>query len=170
MRDQIDAERGGGDSIYRNVFTYIGDQPTARRSPFASIPGVGGQGHLAEVTIELQPSEERNLDSAEIESRLRQRVGEVPGPESIIYSSSLFSAGNPIEVELASANFDQLLLAVDRLKGKIAEYAGTGDIQDSFQEGKLEMKLQLKPQARTLGLTLADLARQVRQGFTATKC
>ena len=27
------------------------------------------------------------------------------------------------------------------------------------------MKLQLKPQARTLGLTLADLARQVRQGF-----
>ena len=38
-------------------------------------------------------------------------------------------------------------------------------MQDNFQEGKLEMKLQLKPQARTLGLTLADLARQVRQGF-----
>ena len=165
LRDQLDAEREGGDSIYRNVFTYIGDQPTARRSSFASIPGAGGQGHLAEVTIELQPSEERNLDSAEIESRLRQLVGEVPGPESIIYSSSLFSAGNPIEVELASDNFDQLLLAVDRLKGKIAEYSGTGDIQDSFEEGKLEMKLQLKPQARTLGLTLADLARQVRQGF-----
>ena len=134
-------------------------------SSFSATPGASGQGHLAEVTIELQPSEERELDSAEIESRLRQRVGEVPGPESIIYSSSLFSVGNPIEVELASANFDQLLLAVDRLKGKIAEYAGTGDIQDSFQEGKLEMKLQLKPQARTLGLTLADLARQVRQGF-----
>ena len=27
------------------------------------------------------------------------------------------------------------------------------------------MKLQLKPQARTLGITLSDLARQVRQGF-----
>jgi multidrug efflux pump subunit AcrB len=165
LRDQIDAEREGGDSIYRNVFTYIGDQPTARRSSFASTPSAGGQGHLAEVTIELLPSEERDLDSAEIEARLRQLVGEVPGPESIIFSSSLFSAGNPIEVELASDNFDQLLLAVDRLKGKVAEYAGTGDIQDSFEEGKLEMKLQLKPQARTLGLTLADLARQVRQGF-----
>ena len=181
LRDQIDAESEAstrdfgelsrvaqprdGDSIYRNVFTYIGDQPTARRSSFSSVRGAGGRGHLAEVTIELQPSEERNLDSAEIESRLRQLVGEVPGPESIIYSSSLFSVGNPIEVELASDNFDQLLLAVDRLKGKIAEYSGTGDIQDSFEEGKLEMKLQLKPQARTLGLTLADLARQVRQGF-----
>ncbi len=173
LRDQLDAEREastraqprGGDSIYRNVFTYIGDQPTARRSSFASTPSAGGQGHLAEVTIELLPSEERNLDSAEIEARLRQLVGEVPGPESIVFSSSLFSAGNPIEVELASDNFDQLLLAVERLKGKVAEYAGTGDIQDSFEEGKLEMKLQLKPQARTLGLTLADLARQVRQGF-----
>ena len=165
LRDQIDAERAGEDSIYRNVFTYIGDQPTARRSSFASAPGAGGQGHLAEITIELQPSEERDFDSTEIESQLRQRVGEVPGPESIVFSSLLFSAGNPIEVELAADNFDQLLLAVDRLKGKIAEYAGVGDIQDSFEEGKLEMKLQLKPQARTLGLTLADLARQVRQGF-----
>lgn len=165
LRDQIDAERESEDSIYRNVFTYIGDQPTARRSSFASAPGAGGQGHLAEITIELQPSEERDFDSTEIESQLRQRVGEVPGPESIVFSSLLFSAGNPIEVELAADNFDQLLLAVDRLKGKIAEYAGVGDIQDSFEEGKLEMKLQLKPQARTLGLTLADLARQVRQGF-----
>ena len=181
LRDQIDAEREastrdfgelsrvaqprGGDSIYRNFFTYIGDQPSARRSSLSAVPGASGQGHLAEITIELQPAEERDLDSAEIEARLRQLVGEVPGPESIVFSSSLFSAGNPIEVELASDNFDQLLLAVDRLKGKVAEYAGTGDIQDSFEEGKLEMKLQLKPQARTLGLTLADLARQVRQGF-----
>lgn len=165
LRDQLDAEGEGENSVYRNVFTYIGDQPTARRSSFAAAPGAGGQGHLAEITIELQPSEERDFDSTEIESQLRQRVGEVPGPESIVFSSSLFSAGNPIEVELAADNFDQLLLAVDRLKGKIAEYAGVGDIQDSFEEGKLEMKLQLKPQARTLGLTLADLARQVRQGF-----
>ena len=165
LRDQLDAEREDGDSIYRSFFTYIGDQPTAQRTAFAATPGASGQGHLAEVTVVLQPAEERDLDSAEIEARLRQLVGEVPGPESIVFSSSLFSAGNPIEVELASDNFDQLLLAVDRLKGKVAEYAGTGDIQDSFKEGKLEMKLQLKPQARTLGLTLADLARQVRQGF-----
>ena len=165
LRDQLDAEREDGASVYRNVFTYIGDQPTARRSSLSGRPGAGPQGHLAEVTIELQPSEERDIDSAAIEARLRQLVGEVPGPESIVFSSSMFSAGNPIEVELASANFDQLLLAVERLKGKIAEYSGVGDIQDSFEAGKLEMKLQLKPQARTLGLTLADLARQVRQGF-----
>ena len=35
----------------------------------------------------------------------------------------------------------------------------------SFREGKVEVKLNLEPEARTLGLTLADLARQVRAGF-----
>ena len=165
LRGQIDLETGDDDSIFRNIFTSIGDQPTGRRTSFSAVAGASGQGHLAEISIELKPSEERTVGSTEIESRLRQMVGEVPGPESIIFSSSLFSTGDPISIELASANFDQLLLAVDRLKGKIAEYSGTGNIRDSFQEGKLEMKLQLKPAARTLGLTLNDLARQVRQGF-----
>ncbi|MGB1891295.1 MAG: efflux RND transporter permease subunit [Candidatus Latescibacterota bacterium] len=165
LRAEIDEESGGNDSIYRNVFTYIGDQPMGRRSSMTATGGASGRGHLGEVTIELKPAEERDLGSTEIEARLRQLVGEVPGPESVIFSSSLFSAGNAIEIELASDQFEQLPLAVERLKEQIAQYAGTGDIQDSFEEGKLEMKLQLKPQARTLGITLSDLARQVRQGF-----
>ena len=165
LRSQIDLETGDDDSIFRNIFTSIGDQPTGRRTSFSAVAGASGQGHLAEISIELKPSEERTVGSTEIESQLRQMVGEVPGPESIIFSSSLFSAGEAISIELASATFDQLLLAVERLKSKIAEYSGTGNIRDSFQEGKLEMKLQLKPAARTLGLTLNDLARQVRQGF-----
>jgi len=165
LRAQLDEENPGEDSIYRNVFTYIGDQPNGRRTSMTATAGAGGQGHIGEVTIELKPSEDRDIGSTEIEARLRELVGEVPGAESIIFSSSLFSAGNAIEVELTSDNFDQLLSAVDRLKDQITQYAGTGDIQDSFQEGKLEMKLALKPQARTLGITLSDLARQVRQGF-----
>lgn len=165
LRAQLDEENPSEDSIYRNIFTSIGDQPNGRRTSMTATAGAGGQGHIGEVTIELKPSEERDIGSNEIEARMRELVGEVPGPESIIFSSSLFSAGNAIEVELTSDNFDQLLSAVDRLKDQIAQYSGTGDIQDSFQEGKLEMKLSLKPQARTLGITLSDLARQVRQGF-----
>jgi len=96
---------------------------------------------------------------------VRERLGEVSGTESITFSATIFSVGNPIEVQLASDDFPQLLQAVERVKTEISRYPGTTDVQDSFQEGKLEMKLQLKPQARTLGLTMADLARQVREGF-----
>ena len=166
VRDEIDVERGPDQpSIYRNVFTSIGDQPMGRRTHFAAAGPTGGRAHLAEVTVELLPSEERDLSSAAIEARVRREVGEIPGPESVIFSSTLFSTGNPIEVELASDDFPQLLKAVERLKEEIARYPGTADIDDSFQEGKLELKLTLKAPARTLGLTMADLARQVRYGF-----
>ena len=39
------------------------------------------------------------------------------------------------------------------------------DIADSFREGKQEVKLKIKPTAEPLGVTLRDLARQVRQAF-----
>ena len=42
---------------------------------------------------------------------------------------------------------------------------GVFDIEDSFQQGKKEMQLKLKPAAASLGLTLNDLARQVRHAF-----
>ncbi len=165
LKTKIDQEYPTEGSNFRNIFTYIGDQPNGRRSSMGAGDGSGNNGHLGEITVELKPSEERNIGSNAIEARLRTVIGELPGPESILISSSLFSAGNAIEVELASSDFDRLLIAVERLKEQISQYSGTGEIQDSFQEGKQEMLLSLKPQARTLGITLSDLARQVRQGF-----
>ena len=152
-------------SVYKHVFTTIGDQPMGRRSRMSAGSPAGGRGHLAEIVIELLPSEVRDVSSSEIAARVRDRVGEIPGVESLAFTSTIFSAGNQIELQLASADFEQLLAAVERVKREIATYPGTSDIEDSFQEGKLEMRLALKPAARTLGITLADLARQVRQGF-----
>ena len=58
LRDGIDPQGvAPGESIFRNIYTFIGDQPTGRRSSFAPTGGGGGQGHLAEITIELQPSD-----------------------------------------------------------------------------------------------------------------
>ncbi len=166
VREEYDALRGPDEpSVYRNVFSLIGDQPMGRNSQFRSSGGGVGEAHLAEITIELLPSEERGIPSTEMATRVREQLGEVSGTESITFSATIFSVGNPIDVQLASDDFPQLLQAVERVKTEISRYPGTTDVQDSFQEGKLEMKLQLKPQARTLGLTMADLARQVREGF-----
>lgn len=166
VRDEYDSEWAPDHaSVYRNVSTTIGAHPVGSRTHFTSPPAVGGQAHLAEVSVELLPSEVRNIPSPQIASRIRELVGEVAGAESVTYNASLFTVGNAIEVELASRDFAQLLEAVDSFKAEIGRYPGTSDIQDSFQEGKLEMNLSLKPQARILGLTMGDLARQVRQGF-----
>lgn len=165
VQQEYDRQRPGQPSVYRNIFTFIGDQPVARFSNFQSAGGPSNQAHLAEITVELLPSEERLIPSPEIAERVRQRAGELPGPEAVSFNSSLIMVGSPVEVQVSSDDFPLLLQGVERLKAELANYPGVKDIKDNFQEGKLEMKLALKPEARTLGLTLADLARQVRQGF-----
>jgi len=92
-------------------------------------------------------------------------VGELAGVKSIDYIDSIFTVGSAIQVELSSDNNDELNRAVALLKEEVAHYAGVSEIRDDFEPGKYELKLKLKPQAATLGITLADLARQVREGF-----
>ncbi len=55
--------------------------------------------------------------------------------------------------------------ASERIRTALAEYQGASDIEDTYSKGKQEIKLKLKPAARTLGITETDLARQVRSAF-----
>ncbi len=153
-------------SIIRHVSSTVGQHPTGGgHGPMATRPSGGDSSHLGEVNVELVGAESRDVASAELLRRWREIVGEVPGAVSLTFQSSLFSAGDAVSVQLAHRDFDVLLQAVDRLKTVIAEYPGTKDVADSFLPGKRELKLSLTPEGRAAGLTLSDLARQVRAGF-----
>ena len=84
---------------------------------------------------------------------------------SLTFNSTLMHMGDAIDIEISHRDFDQLLNAVEDFKQSLTEFSGVIDIDDSFVPGKLEIKLELKDRARMLGLTLADLGMQVRQGF-----
>ena len=58
-----------------------------------------------------------------------------------------------------------LAIAAKKLKDKLGTYEGLFDISDTHSGGKREMKIKLKPEGRSLGLTQADLGRQVRQAY-----
>jgi multidrug efflux pump subunit AcrB len=120
---------------------------------------------LGQVWINLLDSEERNISTSKLTRLWRERIGEIPDAESISFRSEIHSAGNPIEVHLSLDDQAQLLAAADALKNELKRYPGVKDIGDSFLPGKKELQLQLKPAARSLGLTLSDLARQVRHAF-----
>ncbi len=66
---------------------------------------------------------------------------------------------------LAGRNLEELRAAALELRQALAHYDGVYDVSDSFRAGKQEVQLSLLPEARTLGLTQVDLARQVRQAF-----
>jgi multidrug efflux pump subunit AcrB len=153
-------------SLIQHISSTVGQQPSFGAHGPMSIQSAGGDdSHLGEVNVELLGGEDRRISSATLVNSWREVVGEVPGAVSLTFQSALFSSGDAISVQLAHRDFGTLLVAVERLKEIIAEYPGTKDIADSFLPGKKELKLTLTPEGRTLGLTLSDLARQVRAGF-----
>jgi multidrug efflux pump subunit AcrB len=93
-------------------------------------------------------------------------VGELPGIDRLaFFTLEGGPAGNAIEIQLSGDDFDQLKLAANDLKNEIKTYPGTYDISDNFQPGKQEKKLRVKAGARSIGVTMRGLARQVRQAF-----
>jgi multidrug efflux pump subunit AcrB len=97
--------------------------------------------------------------------RWRELTGAIPDALELKFSASLFSTGDDVNVQLTGPNIDDLRAAADELKQRLAEYTGVYEISDSFVAGKRELKLNIKPAAEVAGLTLSDLARQVRQAF-----
>ncbi|MDE0064231.1 MAG: efflux RND transporter permease subunit, partial [Gammaproteobacteria bacterium] len=115
---------------------------------------------------ELPPARQRNNRStAEIANRWRELVGPVTDAVKLRFSSDRFTAGEPINYQLAGSDVDALRAAGAELRTELTRYAGVFDIHDTFRAGKQEIRLSLLPEARNLGLTLGDLARQVRNAF-----
>ena len=121
--------------------------------------------HVGEVTVELAPSEERVYTSEQLGLMWRELTGPIPEAVDVDFAMSMMTPGDDIDVQLAGPNTDDLRAAADDVKRRLAEYAGVFGISDSFRAGKEEMQLSIRPAAQTLGLTLQDLGRQVRQAF-----
>ena len=155
-----------GQDYFLHVSASVGDQPMASRGggPMGPIRNMAAA-HLGEVTIELAPTETRVYNSDQLGNMWREAAGPIPEAVDINFNMSMMGPGDDIDVQLAGPDIDALRAAADEIKRRLAEYAGVYEISDSFRAGKEELKLGITPAAETLGLTLQDLGRQVRQAF-----
>jgi multidrug efflux pump subunit AcrB len=155
------------DGTFRHVLASIGDQPfrTAQAQNAGNTGAAFNGSHLGEVTIELAPAESRTVLSEDIANRWRERVGTVPDATELSFNASLFSTGEDINVQFTGPSLAALEGAAATLKARLGAYPGVRDITDSFRAGKAELDLDITPEAEALGISLADLGRQVRQAF-----
>jgi multidrug efflux pump subunit AcrB len=66
---------------------------------------------------------------------------------------------------LIGSSVDQVGRASNELERRLRSYEGVFDVRNTYERGRPEIKLNIKPEAEALGLSLQDLARQVRAGF-----
>jgi len=115
---------------------------------------------------ELPMVDDRPIEVSEVTNLWRERVGEIPGVKRLTFmDGNHFGGGPPLSFRLSGGNLEVLENAAGELETKLAGYEGVFDIENSFDTGGQEIKLEIKPEAEALGLTITSLGRQVRQAF-----
>jgi len=136
----------------------------------AGILGTGSRNRSAEkgvVQVEMSAVEMRDnkITSMEFGREWLKLVGELPGVEKISMTSYIHGASAPVDVMLRGSNFAELDALAQDIKQFLVNYDGVREVQDSFVEGKEQIKLTIKPEAQLLGLSSVDIGHQVRQAF-----
>lgn len=119
-----------------------------------------------QVMVELEKGERLEVDGLAVVNRWRERVPELAGVKELNFQGSI--GGGPsfdIEFQLSGRNLDELAAAASELRLVLAEYGGVFDISDTFGTPREEIQLRLNPTADAVGVTMQDLATQVRYAF-----
>ena len=141
-------EEYGGDQLSKGVLAVVdANEVTARL--YLTDPGV------------------RPMSTAEFTRLWRERVGQIPGLESLKFKSNQGgpASGAVLTVELSHRDVDVLDRASSVLAEQLNGYANLKDIDDGFSPGKQQLDFRILPEGRSLGLTAREVARQVRGAF-----
>ena len=154
-------------SIIRNRLSTIGYLPMltkTSRGP-GNLDALFVGPNMAEVALELAPSEDRTISTEEVVRKWRNIMPNLPGVKEISFKSDLFSAGDPINIQLSSKYMDDLISAKDELKTQLVRFPGVFDVSDTYNVGKEEISINLLPAAKSYGVSMLMVASQVRQAF-----
>lgn len=124
----------------------------------------GFSSNLGQLFIELTHAETRLLNANEVIDNIRDEVGErTVIADSITYEMMSGAPGGPgITIQLHGEDEVALLAASERIKEDLRKFSAAHDIVDNASLGQRELHIELREGASSTGLTLANLARQVR--------
>lgn len=122
--------------------------------------------HVATITVDLLGAEQRSGTIEEYLSEWRQQIGVIPDVLSLTLSEPAFGpAGRPIEIRLRGSDLDRMQAAADSLTAWFGRFPGVVNLSHDLRPGKPEWRFRIRPDAHALGLTSAEVARQLQGAF-----
>ena len=126
--------------------------------------------HVGSVQAYLLPSEERGVSAKDLMTRWEDEIGPLTGIKALTFAGlNAGPPGDPIEIWVRGHNMADILAASDDLMTRLKKFEGVNQVRSDYSAGKNEIQLSLKPEARPLGVTLEDLARQIYTGYYGTE-
>ncbi|MBO72537.1 MAG: RND transporter [Flavobacteriales bacterium] len=126
--------------------------------------GLGEGSNKASLIIMLTPSEERTINSSQITTAILKKVGSIPNAEKLTAKAGM-PFGRPISVAIYSSDNSVLDEFKEKVLMRMREMGTLKNIESSDQKGMLELNIQLKDKAFSLGLTYAEIINEIRSGF-----
>ena len=151
-----------------NPFRYV--MKTMGAQPFSGGPrenaDIATGSNRGEISVELIKSEDRTRSAPQISALWRERIGPLPGLKQLFFGDvAAGGSKTAIDLEIAGQDLKAMGVAADLVKKKLASYEGIFDVTDTYSGGKREMKIEINANGLALGLTQADLGRQIRQAY-----
>lgn len=146
------ASENGGDQLLKGIFSNIEENQVEVRA------------YLTDVGV-------RPLNTGEVTRLWREKLGPVVGLESLRFESDGGGPGSgaSLTVELSHSDIHVLDQASAVLAEGLAGFPNVKDIDDGYTPGKQQLDFSIKPEGQSLGLTSAEVARQVRNAFSGAE-
>lgn len=126
----------------------------------------------AQVSIDLVDLDKMKYTHDEIKSQIRSYLENLPGLYTYKFNSSQHGppVGNDVEIRVKGDNLDKLSEIGDYLKDILKDIPGVTDIEDSFEEGKNEIRIHpYFDRLKYHGISNSQLAVYVRTALNGTE-
>jgi multidrug efflux pump subunit AcrB len=122
-------------------------------------------GSTVRVVVGFESAETRNFEVEKMVAEWKEEIGHINRAKDFDINFTIIDVGKPIEMQISARSIASLQAVSEALQQQLRQYPGVYNVRTTLEDAKPEIVLNLKPKAKTLGLTLSDIAQQVRQGF-----
>jgi len=146
LEDEVNQRTGGEGVLIENWYT------RSRRDSVMAI-------------VKLAPPEVRDMSAKEAAVRLRELMGDVPDAKEVSVHYTSGGDGPGFELSIRHPDLEVLRAATADLESQLRTYESLYDVRNNLEGASEEIRIALRPGATKLGLTLAEVNRQVRQAY-----
>ena len=161
------------DAVDRAVARLTDDGTELVAMSFGSVGRSGGRqfsrivgDQYGGLTVELVPSDERDVRTDEFVEAWRKEIRPLPNVEQInIDARAGGPPGREIDIRLRGGTAEDLKAAATEVKNLLRRFPGVSSIDDDLPFGKQELILEVTPRGKALGFTTQSAGLQVRNAF-----
>ena len=164
--ERLDQDRpAGSPPLLSGVNVTVGQRARVEGGGLSPTLTLNPEPNIATIEFKLLSAQQRDISTIAIVQEWREEVGILPYVRSIAFSGEIIDLGSPVEAVLSHPDPERLLGIADSVVEALRSVAGVFDVRADHAPGVGEIRLALQPEARTLGLTVEEMARQARAAF-----